>query len=206
MSKGRGLEIAGLVIAILACVAAYLALILEDRRWPFSSSTATPLRPIESPTPTVNAATYESPGQPTATTPGETSPPSPPSTETCNASELFQRGWDLINRGTQNCSDAIESMSQAISCNPDNAEMWYGRGNVNFQCGAYINAVSDLTEAIDRNNANPLYYEMRGLAHMRIGDRSSYEACVQDFNRVLELLPNNEDALKNRDLCQQQLD
>ena len=96
-------------------------------------------------------------------------------------------------------------MSQAIACNSDNPEMWYGRGNVNFQCGEYANAVSDLTEAIKRNNRNPLYYEMRGLAYMRIGDRSSFEACVQDFNRVLELSPSNADAAKNRDLCQQRL-
>jgi hypothetical protein len=132
-------------------------------------------------------------------------PPTNTATTTCNASALFQHGWDLINQGMQNCDEAINSMSQAILCTPDNPEMWYGRGNIDFQCGTYPNAISDLTEAIKRYDRNSLYYEMRGLAYMRIEDRSSFEACVQDFNRVLELSPNNADAEKNRDLCQQRL-
>ncbi len=129
-------------------------------------------------------------------------PVSPSPTGTCDASALSQRGWDLIDLGTQNCQGAWEKMNEAVLCNPEHAEMWYGRGSVSFQCGAYTEAVNDFTEAIKRNDRNPLYYEMRALTYMRLGDAASYESCVQDFIHVLKLAPNNVTALDDKAECQ----
>jgi hypothetical protein len=87
------LQVIGLVVAVLACIAAYLALIPEDKRWPFQAEAATTQSITISPTDTLLLPTDTL--IPTKTP----MPPSPTETAMLSPVEAVEHYYQLLNSG-----------------------------------------------------------------------------------------------------------
>jgi len=78
----------------------------------------------------------------------------------------------------------LDNLSQAIDLSPQNAYLYYDRGNAHVQCLDYQKAIDDYSRAIqlDANLAEAFYN--RGLAHMALKHQ---EQAVSDLSKAGEL-------------------
>jgi len=83
----------------------------------------------------------------------------------------------------------------AIELNPDNADVYYKRGDAYDELGEYGKAIADYNKAIKLNPDHALAYLNRGCAY---GEMGEYEKAIVDYNKVTELRPNHALAYYNR--------
>lgn len=65
---------------------------------------------------------------------------------------------------------AIEEMTKNLSSSADNATDHYFRATLKYETGDYDSVISDLDIAIQVDIHNPTYYDLRGVAHFRLGN------------------------------------
>ena len=81
-------------------------------------------------------------------------------------------------------ANLLENLSQAIELAPQNAYLYYDRGNAYVQCLDYQKAIDDYTRAIQLDaNLAEAYYN-RGLAHMALKHQ---ELAISDLSKAGEL-------------------
>lgn len=100
--------------------------------------------------------------------------------------------------------EAWEDHSQAIKVNPGFSEAYLNRGNVSFAVGNFKDAVADYDQAVQtvsvsaRRGSTPYraeVYSRRGAGYFFAKE---YDDALKDFNRALEIDPDNIVALDNR--------
>lgn len=102
------------------------------------------------------------------------------------------RAATLANRGIiltreESLADALKDLQQAISLNPDAADMYVNRGNVFFYEKDYRKAIVDYSKAIEMDiKESHVAFLNRGLAYEGIGDKGQAEA---DYRQALEFKP-----------------
>ncbi|MEN8208214.1 MAG: hypothetical protein ABFR50_03080, partial [Candidatus Fermentibacteria bacterium] len=65
---------------------------------------------------------------------------------------------------------AAEDLTAAIELNPDFAEAYNGRGNINIEMGFLEQGISDLSKAIELSPDSVSYYEDRAFAYQMAGE------------------------------------
>lgn len=78
-------------------------------------------------------------------------------------------------------------LSSAIELTPDNALLYYNRGNISFDEQKFADAISDYDAAIATESMFALAYLNRGLAYTQLGD---LEKSKRDLRKALALDPN----------------
>jgi tetratricopeptide (TPR) repeat protein len=97
------------------------------------------------------------------------------------------RSMDAVAKGDVN--GAIAILTEAIEHYPDNADLYYYRGNHHDMNGDLDRAIADYTEALRRNPRAALAYHGRGSAYRRNGDLSR---AIADFTKALDVLDPSE--------------
>jgi hypothetical protein len=146
-----------------------------------ASEPVSPPQPSQSEPPAVKAVTVVLPPteKPTAPTLPNDDPPSPP-TQPALADDPI-----------------INSLSDRIADNPDDAAALYRRGQVYAAKGAYGLAIRDFDDTIRLNPKNVEVYNNRCWARAVIGD---LQLALRDCNEALRRRPNFVEALGSRGL------
>lgn len=110
-----------------------------------------------------------------------------------NASNLKLTNRENSNSNTQ--LGGIQNYTQAIQLNPNNAEVYYQRGNANYDLGNLEAAREDYTQAIRLNSNHAKAYHNRGLVQ---ADLTNYRAAIDDYNQAILLNPNDAAAYEKR--------
>ncbi|MGK7944078.1 MAG: tetratricopeptide repeat protein [Microcystaceae cyanobacterium] len=97
-------------------------------------------------------------------------------------------------------SNALEDYQQAFkssqSLSPmEKALIYNDQGLVKIKLGNLIEAIADLTTAINLDQDNELYYYNRGCGYHQQGN---YQAAITDFNQVIALNPQKAEAYFRR--------
>ncbi|WP_017720646.1 serine/threonine-protein kinase [Kamptonema formosum] len=116
------------------------------------------------------------------------------------AGDLKSRGVEKATRGDR--TGAIEDYNQAIRFNPNDAEAYYKRGNVNYDAGKLKEAKEDYSQALRLNPNFANAYYNRGLANY---DLKEYQAAVDDYTEALRINPNDGEAYYKRGLAHLEL-
>jgi tetratricopeptide (TPR) repeat protein/serine/threonine protein kinase len=90
---------------------------------------------------------------------------------------------------------ALSSYHQALSLNPQEAEVYSNQGLIKYDQKDFEGAILDFTEAIRLNPQLVLAYNNRGLAKFALGDATG---ALLDFTEALHLDPSYSEAYRNR--------
>ncbi|MGB3512732.1 MAG: tetratricopeptide repeat protein [Microcoleaceae cyanobacterium] len=114
---------------------------------------------------------------------------------TSRVQALYNQAQELAKQGEQ--QRAIALYAQAINLNPQNARIYYQRGNSYYGQRAYEKAIKDYTKAIQiKSNYNDAYYN-RALSYYEL---DNYVKAITDFTQTLRLNPNDAEAYDKRGL------
>lgn len=96
---------------------------------------------------------------------------------------------------------AIEKYNKALECCCDSARVYIKlrRGITYYKCGAYEQAIQDLSYVIERDNSVEQAYQIRGLSQLMLDDKHKEEA-LSDMNMAIKMNPNSPENLSNRAL------
>jgi len=99
---------------------------------------------------------------------------------------------------------AISDYDELILLDPKNAYYFYNRAKYNNELQNYSEAINDFDKAIEYSyKPVDYYYYERGLCKFNNDDRIG---AIQDFNKVIELNPEDGNAYYNRGRCKYFLD
>ena len=87
--------------------------------------------------------------------------------------------------------EAIEVLTQALKCDPKNAEALKERGECQAQEGCFPEAMSDLNRAAQLAPRDPWVFNKRGLVWFCQGE---YRKAVEDFSTAIRLAPDSPHA------------
>jgi tetratricopeptide (TPR) repeat protein len=111
------------------------------------------------------------------------------------------------NQQLKKPEDALADLTQAMSLDPVNDGAYIARGNLNLHVGLVANAILDYSEAIKINPKEAGYYQNRGSARMLAAgygngaeplDPQKAQPALDDFNKAVELAPEDANALAAR--------
>jgi len=93
-------------------------------------------------------------------------------------------------RSLQNFKEAMKVTDDALNMFPNDTELYYIRGSLNFQRGLYKSAVDDYDKALFFNAEWNTYeiYLNRGFAYEAL---KNLNMAIQDFTKAVTLNPNN---------------
>ncbi|MQG18340.1 MAG: tetratricopeptide repeat protein [SAR202 cluster bacterium] len=96
------------------------------------------------------------------------------------------------------CNQAIKSLDFVINTNPNKAQAYFSRAELNRLVNRPDLAIQDLNKAI---NLEPYFTEAfikRGLSYIEIGN---IQFAIDDFNQAISLDSNNKEAISNRGIA-----
>lgn len=104
-------------------------------------------------------------------------------------------GWALPPVHASTAGQDVATYTQWINANPNDANLYHGRGDAYLYLKQYTRAEHDYSSALELNpnNANALY--SRGLANSCLGKT---HCALMDFGKSLTLNPKDADAHYNR--------
>eukprot|EP00696_Hemimastix_kukwesjijk_P014027 gnl/Hemi2/27930_TR9221_c0_g1_i1.p1 gnl/Hemi2/27930_TR9221_c0_g1~~gnl/Hemi2/27930_TR9221_c0_g1_i1.p1 ORF type:complete len:518 (+),score=167.49 gnl/Hemi2/27930_TR9221_c0_g1_i1:95-1555(+) len=97
---------------------------------------------------------------------------------------------------------ALSVYTQAIALNPRNAIYFSNRSFAHLRMESYGSAIIDATEAIKLDQAFSKGYYRRAAAFYSLG---KYKEALADFKTVVNLAPNDGDAIKKYKECEKQV-
>lgn len=108
--------------------------------------------------------------------------------------------WDYRRQGNRYCDleqyeKAVESFSNAIGLQSNNAQFYNDRGYAYNYLGEYDKALSDCSKAIELNPEFANAYNNRGFAYKNL---RKYEKAIVDYDKAIGLNPEYENAYNNR--------
>lgn len=109
------------------------------------------------------------------------------------ANVFKNQGIEKVIRGDH--QGAVEDLSRAIQLNPNDAEAYYKRGNINYDQGNFEAAIEDYTTAVRLNENMPDVFFNRGLAYSEVQD---YPSAIDDYNQTIRLNSNDSEAYYKR--------
>jgi tetratricopeptide (TPR) repeat protein len=115
------------------------------------------------------------------------------------ADAYLQRGLQTFNRG--DFAGAVDEYSMAIDFDPELAIAYLGRCEAYYELFLSSQAVEDCTEVIDLTTAQDdiearaSAFFLRGSSYMDLG---IFDSAIEDYSQILELQPENINALMNR--------
>lgn len=106
---------------------------------------------------------------------------------------------------------AIEYFSKAIRINPNEASYYYNRGNAYLISWYNKQAIDDFYKAIELDQSFAANAHKKcGDIHLRqgseYGTQKRYEKAIQEYDKAIELNPNDYKSYYNRGKCYQALD
>jgi len=100
------------------------------------------------------------------------------------AVQAFLKGRDLSEaKGKE--TEAMESLTKAITKFERHAQAYERRGHVNFILKNYEDALSDFTKSIDFSSASPEAYYGRAIVKLAI-DEKDLESAIEDFTMAVK--------------------
>ena len=104
----------------------------------------------------------------------------------CRAAEAptLEAAFAAARKGDR--TNAIAILGEVIREKPDNARAWHARGQLRGLAGDEEGAISDLTEAIQRESKSPYLVMDRAMLYFR---RNEIEKALIDFDRANEIEP-----------------
>ncbi|XP_028785469.1 protein SGT1 homolog [Neltuma alba] len=106
------------------------------------------------------------------------------------ASDLVEKAKEESMNGHSEL--AAELLTQAISLNPDNGELYVERAQVNINLNNFAGAVSDANKAIELNRNLPKAYLLKGVACMKLGQ---YQTAKTDLEKGTSLAPGESEFI-----------
>ena len=105
-----------------------------------------------------------------------------------------------VESATASSTDTSQSQKEVnVSKSPTEIAVLYTNylesANAHFEQGAYEDAITDYSRAIELNSKNPEAYRKRGTAY---GFLEDYENTIRDFTKAIELAPDNAPDYNNR--------
>lgn len=110
-----------------------------------------------------------------------------------NITIIFEYGNFSMMLGQLN--RAIESYSEAIKLDPNNADAYNNRGIAYGKKGEHDLAIKDFNKAIDLNPNSANAYGNRGNVHFNKGE---YDRTISDFSKAIDLNPDSAEVYYNR--------
>ncbi len=107
--------------------------------------------------------------------------------------QLRQKYNALID--SKNHNEVIEVCTQIIQLDPNNAKVFYNRGNAYTGLKQFEKAIQDYNEAIKLNSEFAEAFNNRGNAYTSL---KQFEKAIQDYNKAIELDPQDAEAFNNR--------
>lgn len=101
----------------------------------------------------------------------------------------------VVSAAEDNLDEKIENYTKQIEEKPNEAELYYLRGNVYLHKGQNELAIADYTRTIELHPKADNAFNNRGLAYIRL---KQYDLAMADFNRALEIYAKNTNAYYNR--------
>jgi tetratricopeptide (TPR) repeat protein len=104
---------------------------------------------------------------------------------------------EILNqaKAKQDLRETIALYTQAIEIDPNNASVYFDRGNAYYNLGDYNTAIDDWTQAIKINPKLAEAYYNRGVAYADLGD---YNTAIDDWTQAIKIDPKNTRAYNNR--------
>ena len=96
-------------------------------------------------------------------------------------------GMPALAKADGNVDQAIQDYTNMLEVNPNDAEVWWMRGNAYWENGDYNHALQDYNQAIQVDPNYALAYLGRGNVYVRQG---AYDQAVQDYNAAIDIEPN----------------
>jgi len=116
------------------------------------------------------------------------------------ANQKYNEAWKLSHE--KNYDGAIKLFNETIKLNPNNYNVYFGRGSAYSDLGQFERAIQDYNEAIELNPIADWLYNSRGECYQKF---VQYELAIKDFDKAIELNPNWSQLYKNRGDCYQKL-
>lgn len=89
----------------------------------------------------------------------------------------------------------IQDYTNMLEVNPNDAQIWWMRGNAYWETGDLQRALQDYNQAIQVDPNYALAYLGRGNVYVRQG---AYDQAVQDYNAAIDIEPNFIGTYNNR--------
>jgi serine/threonine protein kinase len=89
----------------------------------------------------------------------------------------------------------IEGLNEAIKRNPNDANIYFERGNARASSNDKKGAIVDYSKSIALNPKESEVYSQRGNSYSAIGNK---QAAIQDYSQVIKLEPDRADAYFHR--------
>ena len=97
----------------------------------------------------------------------------------------FYRERAIISHGMGYLVSAVSNYDKAIHLSSNDADSYYGRGEVNYKLRRYTEAIADFGKAIKMNCSNKEYaYYFRGMAKL---DMKQFLEAVENFDEAIKL-------------------
>ena len=117
-----------------------------------------------------------------------------------NEEALFFRAYILSNKRMY--KEARNDYEKIIKQNPRHEKAILGLALVNNKSGRPREAMEQINQLIRFNPTQALYYNIRGGVHVQ---NKNYEQAIKDYNKAVELEPNNPEHLISRSECFQKM-
>ena len=101
----------------------------------------------------------------------------------------------------ENLEQKIQTLSEDIKNNPNNAELYKERGQVYGNLQKYEQAIQDFNKAIKLNPNYAEAYNNRDIAYALL---ENLKQAIEDFSKAIELEPTSQ-RYQNRGTCYQEL-
>lgn len=109
-----------------------------------------------------------------------------------HVAQLMARGKQEFSQGK--LERAFETFTQVIQITPDRAEAWNARGFVSSSQGHLLQAAREFSEAIQRDQANPVSHNNLDVAYLESGDAGS---ALTALNEAVRWSPQSALALNH---------
>ena len=94
----------------------------------------------------------------------------------------------------------IRKLDLLLAANPNNASIYYQRGNAYYNISTYDNAISDYSRVLEIQPNNFSALLNRGALKRKNGD---VVGALKDYNLAISISPNDSDAYRNRGIARE---
>ena len=94
----------------------------------------------------------------------------------------------------------IRKLDLLLAANPNNASIYYQRGNAYYNISTYDNAISDYSRVLEIQPNNFSALLNRGALKRKNGD---IDGALKDYNLAISISPNDSDAYRNRGIARE---
>jgi len=105
-------------------------------------------------------------------------------------------------RETGQWDKAIADYTEAISLDPDDADIFNSRGNAYYGDGQFDQAIDDYDQAIDLDPSLPEAFSNRGNVYRKAG---KFDLAIEDYGRAMDLRPGDGQIVANRGLAYEKM-